>query len=115
MIAGLAVLGAIILLVVLGFLWGWLVQRKAKTSGASGLGGSASQAERKAGVGVEWTEVGYTIQNRPGGGLFHKGRSNEFDDGKVILNGISGRVRPGEMMAILGPSGEYYNLVRPSQ
>ncbi|KAG8985416.1 hypothetical protein FRB90_004720, partial [Tulasnella sp. 427] len=104
-IAGLAVVGALILLALLGFLWGWLVQRRAKIAAASGSGGTASQAERKAGVGIEWTEVGYSIRGRRGRGLLSSRGSNDFDDGKVILNSISGRVQPGEMMAILGPSG----------
>ncbi|KAG8954684.1 hypothetical protein FRC04_011117 [Tulasnella sp. 424] len=104
-IAGLAVVGALLLLAVIGIVWGWLVQRKARAAAGSGLGGTASQAERKAGVGIEWVDVGYTIQTRKRGGLLPTRGANDFDDGKVILNGISGRVQPGEMMAILGPSG----------
>lgn len=110
MIAGLAVVGALLLLAVVGIVWGWLVQRKARAAGGSGLGGTASQAERKAGVGIEWVEVGYTIQTRKRGGLLPTRGANDFDDGKVILNGISGRVQPGEMMAILGPSGTLIHL-----
>ncbi|KAG8898006.1 hypothetical protein FRB99_007722, partial [Tulasnella sp. 403] len=107
-IAGLAVVGSLVFLALLGFAWGWIVQRKAKAAGGSGLGGGVTAAERKLGVGIEWNNVGYVIRN-PG---TNKGRralgiksGSDFDDGKVILNGVRGRVVPGQMLAILGPSG----------
>ncbi|KAG9036166.1 hypothetical protein FRB95_009740 [Tulasnella sp. JGI-2019a] len=110
-IAGLAVVGALLLLATLAFLVGLRTQRRAKTSGATGIGGGVSEAERKQGVGIAWSNVGYSIR-RPGAnnGLWRRSRptnpvSGDYDDGKVILNGIRGRVQPGEMMAILGPSG----------
>lgn len=111
-IAGLAVVGALLLLALLAFLLGLRTQRRAKVSGATGIGGGVSETERKTGVGITWTDVGYAIR-RPGtrrrrlglGSGRGKG-GGEFDDGQVILDGVSGRVQPGEMMAVLGPSGK---------
>ncbi|KAF5367669.1 hypothetical protein D9757_010971 [Collybiopsis confluens] len=93
-IAGLAVVGALLLIAILFFILGWLTQRRARRVGydrpASGN------------VAVEWTNVSYTIP-ASNGRLWQKRGDN--DDDKVILDSVSGRVEPGQMMAILGPSG----------
>ncbi|KAF8531632.1 ABC-2 type transporter-domain-containing protein [Gautieria morchelliformis] len=103
-IAGLAVVGAIIsgLLVVLIF--GKISQRRAAKGGPTTV--------RRGGIGVRWEEVGYVIPIR--GGMLWARNTNSKDaehgekqDGKVILDALAseGVVAPGEMLAILGPSG----------
>lgn len=106
-IAGLAVVGALLLLALLAFLLGLRTQHKAKNSGATGLGGGISRAERQAGVGIAWSNVGYSVRRAGSRKMFGRSKAGaDFDDGKVILNGVTGRIQPGEMMAILGPSGQ---------
>ncbi|KAF9009506.1 hypothetical protein BDQ17DRAFT_1348227 [Cyathus striatus] len=90
-IAGLAVVGALVAIALLGLLFGLWRQRVARKRGYN------PRSERRK-VGVEW---------RAGGGLagrfMRRGKDEEGD--KVVLDGVSGRVMPGQMMAILGPSG----------
>jgi len=99
-IAGLAVVGAFIILALLGFLLGWLLQRKQRRLGAGYLGEGKAQ---HGGFAVEWSDVTYHIPQAKGGKIWP--RSRVHDDAKVILEGISGRVEPGQLLAILGPSG----------
>jgi len=93
-IAGLAVIGALVAAVILLFIWGWWQQRKARTTG--------TKVDHHGNVTMEWSGIGYTVRN-PNRGKFARG--NAFDDGQVILDNLSGRVEPGQMVAILGPSG----------
>ena len=102
-IAGLAVVGGLICIALLFFLIGWLSQRKARKVASGSLA-------KRGGYPLEWKDITYTI---PSGnpGLRHswgipKGGHTTTDD-KVILDNVSGRVDPGQMMAILGPSGTY--------
>jgi ABC-type lipoprotein export system ATPase subunit len=96
-IAGLAVVGALIALAVLLLGWGCMRQRRARRVGAGGFAGG------RGGVGVEWNAVSYAIPS-PGTSSL---RRRKQDDGteKVILDGVSGRVAPGTFTALLGPSG----------
>jgi hypothetical protein len=71
------------------------------------------------GVGIMWSNLRYTIRQEIVGQPIGRrnywrnfmSRTNPQDpeDGatnlKVLLNDIHGRVEPGQMMAILGPSG----------
>lgn len=96
-IAGLAVVGGLVLLALLVLLWGLWLQRKARLSGLKDL-------DRRR-VTLEWVNLTYVI---PGSydrtwGFRSKGGPGE----KTILNALTGRVEPGQMMAILGPSGKY--------
>jgi ABC-type multidrug transport system fused ATPase/permease subunit len=102
-IAGLAVVGSLICIALLFFLIGWLSQRKARKAVSNSLA-------KRGGYSLEWNDITYII---PTGstGLRHfwrtsKGGHTTTDD-KVILDNVSGRVDPGQMMAILGPSGTY--------
>ncbi|KAE9395118.1 ABC transporter [Gymnopus androsaceus JB14] len=94
-IAGLAVVGGLLLIAALLLLLGWLAQRRARRSGYDRLASGN--------VTVEWSNVSYIVPASTRG-FWKKRNSGEFNDDKVILDSISGRVLPGQMMAILGPS-----------
>ncbi|KAF9063699.1 hypothetical protein BDP27DRAFT_1393878 [Rhodocollybia butyracea] len=95
-IAGLAVVGGLLLAAVLFLLLGWFVQRRARRSGHD-LKGSGN-------VAVKWSNVSYVVQTSTNN-LWKKRSSSGYSDDKVILDSVSGHVLPGQMMAILGPSG----------
>jgi hypothetical protein len=108
-IAGLAVLGAIVALLALLLVVGWRRQRKAaKDAGKD----EAAAKEAK----LSWRHVGYSLPSTSGpmsffrplglGGATRRvpiGRAP--DDGKVLIDSINGSVTPGSLLAILGPSG----------
>jgi ABC-type multidrug transport system fused ATPase/permease subunit len=108
-IAGLAVVGSLVVFALLFLVYGIVKRRQARKSGPSaGMG-------KTGGVSVQWDNVNYAIPylHRPWAGY---NMSNLFGrkgyDGKgtlsekTVLGGVSGRVEPGQMMAILGPSGK---------
>jgi len=104
-IAGLAVIGALVLSVLAVLLFGLRSQRAARRSTFHG---------ERVKTTVTWSDLTYII---PGSGkksmlaavgVGAKGKansSNAVNDDKVILDNVSGTVHPGQMMAILGPSG----------
>lgn len=79
--------------------------------------------EKRPGVGVDWSGVGYEIKTAGNGmGLERLGFGSKkeksgtmVEDGlagksnggwKTILAGGEGRVEPGQLVAVLGPSGQ---------
>lgn len=91
-IAGLAVVGSLMLLALLSLLFGLYSQKRARRiwDDVSGHGG----------VTVRWRDISYIV----------RGRNTTFGRRKgvgatTVLGGVSGQVQPGQMMAILGPSG----------
>ncbi|KAF7796484.1 hypothetical protein EIP86_007661 [Pleurotus ostreatoroseus] len=105
-IAGLAVVGALVGLALLVLLLGWLNQRKAKRANW------ADYRDNKGGVGLQWQNIHYIVPNTTSfwssllpGFVRRKGR---YDDYKIVLDNVSGVVHPGQMMAVLGPSGAYF-------
>ena len=100
-IAGLAVVGGLICIVLVFFLIGWLSQRKARKAASSSL-------TKRGGYSLEWNDITYIIPSGNASFLHFWGSPKDdhtTTDDKVILDNVSGRVDPGEMMAILGPSG----------
>jgi ABC-type multidrug transport system fused ATPase/permease subunit len=102
-IVGLAVVGGLIAIALLSLLFGWLSQRKARKT-------TSNSVVKRGGYSVEWNDISYVIPR--GGARFGLFRRNPKDsqvttDDMAILDNISGRVNPGQMMAILGPSGAY--------
>lgn len=96
-IAGLAVVGGLIGVALLFFLLGWLSQRKARKVPSDSLA-------KRGGYPIEWNDITYVIPHtRPFLGSVRGGKATTDD--QVILDNVSGRVNPGQMMAILGPSG----------
>jgi len=108
-IAGLAVVGAIVLAILALLVWGLIARNKARKTSPAGMGLDESGFGRKKGLGagIEWTGVGYRLRRSAGkSGLFKIGSArSERDEGKVILEGVSGRMRPGGLCCVLGPSG----------
>lgn len=108
-IAGLAVIGGLLFLVLLLLALGLVKQRRARRSYLGGMG-------KTGGVGVDWSDVNYDIPRSSGlirrfRGL-GKGSKGDIVMDDHVLGGISGHVRPGEMMAILGPSGGWTIYIR---
>ena len=107
-IAGLAVVGVFIALALLGFLVGWLGQRKQRRRGAGYVGEGKGQ---HGGFAVEWSDVTYVVPRGNSGKTWIRStKSTSHDDAKVILDGISGRVEPGQLLGVLGPSGASFLL-----
>ncbi|RXW15568.1 hypothetical protein EST38_g10280 [Candolleomyces aberdarensis] len=101
-IAGLVVVGVIVLLALSLLAFGFWRQRAARRNGYHDIG--------KARVAVSWSNLSYTVPSgskRSALALFRnrkKDGSGASED-KAILDNITGTVRAGQMMAILGPSG----------
>lgn len=96
-IAGLAVVGALVFAFLLMFLWGWLVQRKAKKAGTG-------EPIKSGGVAVTWSNINYSVL-ATSNNVFKKKGNQALAGDKHVLHDLSGEVIPGEMLAILGPSG----------
>ena len=100
-IGGLAAVGALIGLALFGFFLGWWARRKQRRLGAAYVGGG-----KHGGFAVEWSDVSYVVPQASGSGSWTRlGGSKTMGNDKVILDGISGRVEPGQLLGILGPSG----------
>ncbi|KZS98849.1 ABC transporter [Sistotremastrum niveocremeum HHB9708] len=96
-IAGLAVVGSLLLLAVLFILFGLFRQRRARRAGPSSV-------RKDGGVGISWSSLSYTLP--PNNGILSKlGSAPRRDTPLVVLDDIEGKIAPGQIMAILGPSG----------
>ncbi|KAF8162818.1 hypothetical protein B0H34DRAFT_693057 [Crassisporium funariophilum] len=98
-VAGLAVVGGFVVLSLLLLALGLRTQRAARKSGSD---------DDESEVSVEWSRLSYIMPGSSKRSAFFGGRrgnSNDINDDKVILDCVSGTVKPGQMMAILGPSG----------
>ncbi|KAF9023043.1 hypothetical protein BDZ89DRAFT_1093146 [Hymenopellis radicata] len=95
-IAGLAVIGAILFLAILMLVVGFVLQRKARKAGPRGIS--------HGGVGVEWSSITYVVP-APRSFWGRRKHGQGYTNDKTILDSVTGRIQPGQMMAILGPSG----------
>lgn len=116
-IAGLAVVGVILLAIIGVTIWGFVVRRRARRSMRAD--GTLPKSGR---VGIRWVGVGYevkpnqsqswakTVAWMKGSGmeqaaLEEKGHALGPNGGKAILREFSGSLPPGGFCCILGPSG----------
>jgi len=106
-IGGLAAVGALIALALFGLLIGWWTRRKRRRLDAAYIGGGKGQ---HGGFAVEWSDVSYVIPRAGGSGSSLRLGGTKAVDDKIILDGISGRVEPGQLLGILGPSGAHFLL-----
>ena len=104
-IGGLTAVGALIVLALFGLFIGWWIQRKQRRRGAAYI---SEGKGRHGGFAVEWSDVSYVIPQGSGSSSrVRLGGMTPADGDKTILDGISGRVEPGQMLGILGPSGAH--------
>ncbi|KAK0492058.1 hypothetical protein EDD18DRAFT_1080115 [Armillaria luteobubalina] len=97
-IAGLAVVGAFFLAAMIYLGFGVFLQRRARKASDNGLGNGN--------IPVVWSDVSYFVStDQSFFGSFGKKKRDDGNGTKVVLDSVSGRVLPGQMMAILGPSG----------
>lgn len=98
-IAGLAIIGALLLLALVLLFLGLRSQRAARKSGA--------EFQRSRAF-VEWSDLSYKLKaSTPFFGVSKSKRQDgNINNDKFILDNVSGKVMPGQMMAILGPSGK---------
>lgn len=104
-IAGLAVVGTIVLAILALIGWGLLSQKKARKAGAVSLDDSAFGRKKGFGAGVEWSSVGYHLKRSRNRSLATLGRKSSSIEDKSILEGITGKLNPGGLCCVLGPSG----------
>lgn len=104
-VAGLAVVGALILLALALFVIGYIRQTRARK-----FGFGAGKAERSGGIRVEWNSVTYLVPSADGARGWTEGlrrrQKQGWSNDKVVLDEVSGHVNPGQIMAVLGPSGK---------
>ncbi|KAI5120150.1 hypothetical protein M0805_003637 [Coniferiporia weirii] len=103
-IAGLAVVGALVALALAFLILGFVMQRRARR----GWGKDASDSY--GGIAITWQDVSYTVPGANSRSFLARrttkaNSANGYTDEKTILDCVSGHVAPGQMMAILGPSG----------
>ncbi|KIP10262.1 hypothetical protein PHLGIDRAFT_101348 [Phlebiopsis gigantea 11061_1 CR5-6] len=101
-IAGLAVVGGLVGLALVFLLLGWLAQRRARR------GGQAGWTSKFGGIAIAWTDISYFVQTHHGVlplPPWSRKAREDMNEQKVVLDNVSGRVEPGQMLAILGPSG----------
>jgi hypothetical protein len=116
-IAGLAVVGAIILAIIALIIWGLVMRRKARANMRTD-----GVLPKSGGVGVTWSNVGYEVKpthlgswgkiaawfkgsgkvSMPTG---EKGENVGPNGGKIVLRDVCGQLPAGGFCAILGPSG----------
>ncbi len=102
-ISGTAVIGALLLASIIMYIFGWINQRRArmrKFSNDPSLFEMKEPGTLDSGVGIQWHNISFGVPKGTRSMLMRNS-----SDVKFILNDVSGHVKPGTMLAILGPSG----------
>jgi ABC transporter len=94
-IAGLAVVGSLLLLAIFVIAFGFFNQRRARRG--------AGSSRKYGSIDVEWKNLSYTVPLSKS--IFSSMRRKKSNTPRTILDNVSGQVKAGEIMAILGPSG----------
>lgn len=100
-IAGLAVVGSLVLASLLLLAYGFFLQRRQRNS--------LSVDDEGIPVGVEWAGISYLVPGNNSASSF-KGLpgsrgGDKVTEARLVLDDVSGRLPAGNMMAVLGPSG----------
>jgi hypothetical protein len=97
-IAGLAVIGALVALALAFLFWGLFRQRVARKAGYIHDRGKRAT--------IAWQDVSCIVPKPTGiNAQLNIWSGDKADEDRTILDSVSGKVRAGQMMAILGPSG----------
>lgn len=103
--AGLSIVGGIVGVLLLLLLFGWFSQRWARRGSRTAV----RDEKGFGGVGLQWSNINYIVPNEGTSMGFvvpsFLKRGSRYGGYKVVLDGVSGVVQPGQMMAVLGPSG----------
>lgn len=116
-IAGLAVVGVLLLAVIVMIIWSFITQRKARRNMITD-----GTLPKSGGVGIKWTGVTYEVKTArhtwtrvvawaKGSGVVSNATSTEGGDhlgaagGKIVLRDSCGSIPAGGFCCILGPSG----------
>lgn len=117
-------MGGFVVAAIMSFVVGWVARRRARRGsgggvyGGAGLG-AADGEERGRAVGLRWKGISLAVPRHAKDTWFPFAQSSSFrhhnsrsdplrspsGEHKLILDGVSGHVAPGSMLAILGPSG----------
>ena len=105
-IAGLAVVGALVALALAFLFWGLFRQRVARKAGYI--------QERGKRATITWQDLSCIVPKATGISAKLNGLTGgQNNEDRTILDSVSGRVCAGQMMAILGPSGQSLSLPHP--
>jgi ABC-type multidrug transport system fused ATPase/permease subunit len=101
-VAGLAVVGCLVFFALSLLVFGLVRQKAARRVRSEDTGGIK--------MNIEWTGVSYSIPSSNASSILPRLRRRKRTlgnngDEKVILDSVSGSVKAGQIMAILGPSG----------
>lgn len=105
-IGGLAVVGALVALALAFLFWGLFRQRVARKAGYIQDRGKRAT--------IAWQDLSCIIPKATGiNARLNNWTGGQTNEDRTILDSVSGKVCAGQMMAILGPSGQSISLRHP--
>lgn len=104
-IAGLAVLGVAVASLVALIIFACYRQRKLRRADYSN-----DVFKEKKSIGLRWQNVGYTLPIQNGASSFFSrmsddGRYKSANQGRILLDNLSGEIKGGKLLAVLGTTG----------